>query len=298
MIENMRGRSTETKYGRIPLWLYEAGVSLQAIATYGWLHGKYGHFDRVVPSYATLAKELKVSRGSVIAYVKELTGAGAVRIATSGAAGQTTNTYEIAFNEPFPVPNVQVSGGQNADQVVSGLYSGGQPADQGGQPVVQEEDVFKKTKKTSSSRLPRQRSTKQLPAVTPEEEDSSNSTNRARLLLSRLPAPWTLGPVDAERLAPQLAATADRLGWPIDDKLAAAICTNPGGITNPAEVLAKRRIPNLLPYATVHGARSTLPPVCRPCLDSNPHAARNARWRTRHGQPCPTCHPDALHAAA
>lgn len=193
MIENMRGRSTETKYGRIPLWLYGAGVSLQAVATYGWLHGKYGHFDRVVPSYATLAKELGVSRGSVIAYVKELTGAGAVRIATSGQVGQTTNTYEIAFNEPFPVPNVQVSGGQNADQVVSGLYSGGQRADQGGQPAVHEEDVFKKTKKTLSSRIPRQ--TRKASAATAKDERETPTLPTDRTLTAAQRAVRTTGAV-------------------------------------------------------------------------------------------------------
>lgn len=100
MTENVRGRSSETKFGRVPLWLYDTGVGLQAIATYGWLHGRYGHYERVMPSYGTLAKELGVSRGSVIAYVKALTSVGAVRIETSGAAGRQTNVYAIAFAEP------------------------------------------------------------------------------------------------------------------------------------------------------------------------------------------------------
>lgn len=147
MIENLRGRSTETKYGRIPLWLYETGVGLQAIAMYGWLHGRYGHYERVMPSYATLAKDLGVSRGSVIAYVKALTSVGAVRIETSGAAGRQTNRYLIAFNEPFPVTGQntdQGGGGQDADRS-AGCTSSSQPADGGGQPVVQEEDVSTKT---------------------------------------------------------------------------------------------------------------------------------------------------------
>jgi hypothetical protein len=164
MIENMRGRSTETKYGRIPLWLYETGVGLQAIATYGWLHGRYGHYERVMPSYATLAKELGVSRGSVIAYVKALTSVGAVRIETSGAAGRQTNQYVIAFNQPFEVPGQntdQGGGGQNADRSAE-CASPSQRADWGGQPVVQEEDVSTKTffeeDKISLPQLPTQRS--------------------------------------------------------------------------------------------------------------------------------------------
>lgn len=138
---------TETKYGRIPLWLYETGVGLQAISTYGWLHGRYGHYERVMPSYATLARELGVSRGSVIAYVKALTSVGAVRIETSGAAGRQTNRYVIAFNEPFEVAGQntdQGGGGQNADRSAE-CTSPSQPTDRGGQPVVQEEDVSNKT---------------------------------------------------------------------------------------------------------------------------------------------------------
>ena len=146
MTENVRGRSSETKFGRVPLWLYDTGVGLQAIATYGWLHGRYGHYERVMPSYGTLAKELGVSRGSVIAYVKALTSVGAVRIQTSGAAGRQTNVYVIAFAAPFRVGGQNTDqGGQDADPVVSGVHHPGQPAGRGGQPVVQEEDVSSKT---------------------------------------------------------------------------------------------------------------------------------------------------------
>jgi hypothetical protein len=127
----------------------------------------------------------------------------------------------------------------------------------------------------------------------------NEQTNRARMLLMSLPAPWTCGPKDAARIAPQLAQTAARLGWPIDDHLGTAICTNPGGINNYPAVIAKDRIPNLLPYAAIHGPRSSIPPACTACLDQNPAAARNPRFRTHNGnangQPCPTCHPD--HAA-
>jgi hypothetical protein len=40
-----------------------------------------------------------------------------------------------------------------------------------------------------------------------------------------------------------------------------------------------------------------LPPVCDACRANNPHAEFNARWRTRDGQRCPDCHPDAQSAA-
>lgn len=173
MIENLRGRSTETKYGRIPLWLYETGVGLQAIATYGWLHGRYGHYERVMPSYATLAKELGVSRGSVIAYVKALVSVGAVRVEGSRQAGRTVNEYVIAFNAPFAV----VRGGQNTDQVVSGLTSTGQHADGGGQRAVPEEDVSTKTfvedKDLSLPHVPEQRTAATAAAPASEERETT-----------------------------------------------------------------------------------------------------------------------------
>jgi hypothetical protein len=300
VIENMRGRTAETKYGRIPLWLYEAGVSLQAIATYGWLHGRYGHYDRMMPSYGTLAKELGVSRGSVITYVKALMAAGALRIEESGAADHRTNTYVIAFNEPFPV-EAQVGAGQSADQsseLVSPLTRTGQPADLAGQPVEHEENVFKKTYKTSPSRPPKQRTAPPAkPARGEEEAGSSPELSRAILFLQRLPAPWTVGLKDAQRIAPMLMAAAGELGWSLDDRLAARLCTNPERINNYAAVLEKDRIPNLIPHQAVHGRRGNLLPACQPCLDENPHAAHNPRWRTRNSQPCPDCHP-AAHAAA
>lgn len=167
-------RRSETRYGRVPLWLYEAGVSLQAVATYGWLIGRYGHFDRISPSYATLAKELGVSRGSVIAYVKELQAVGAVRIAQSGAQGRQSNQFAIAFDAPFALESTGQHSDQSAGRPVSQLDSTGQRADPGGQPVVQEEDSSFQTKKTLSSLVPQQAT--EPPA--PVERETVASTDK------------------------------------------------------------------------------------------------------------------------
>ncbi|WP_160051185.1 helix-turn-helix domain-containing protein [Nocardiopsis sp. FR26] len=155
-----KSRSTETKYARIPLWLFETGVSLQALATYAWLHGKYGHFDLVIPSYRTLAKQLKVSRSSVIAYVNELRNVGAIVAIERYSNGErTTNEYVIAFNEPFTVVSIPTTSDQGGpDEGGQDIDQGGQPADPGGQNAdpgwsagctaeedVVEEDVVKKT---------------------------------------------------------------------------------------------------------------------------------------------------------
>lgn len=163
-----RARSTETKYARTPLWLFETETTLQAKATYAWLHGRYGHYDLVVPSYNTLAKELGVSKGSVINYVKELVEVGAiVAIERYTDSGQTTNEYVIAFNEPFEVVNPLTTdelgehdeGGQPADTGGQNTDQGGQPADQTGQPAGTRKktsytDVPKKTPFTSKAKPP------------------------------------------------------------------------------------------------------------------------------------------------
>lgn len=297
MIENMRGRSTETKYGRIPLWLYDAGVSLQAIATYGWLHGKYGHFDRVVPSYATLAKELGVSRGSVIAYVKELTGAGAVRIATSGQAGQTTNTYEIAFNEPFPVPNVQISGGQNADQVVSGLYRGGQSADQGGQPVVHEEDVSTQTKKTLSPRLPKQ--TRKQPPAPPQERETPATPNNNQA--QQVTAAWQATRGGRRNPAAERDITAsavELLGadWPLADVIALA---QDMAAKYPTGRDLTRHADHWQPPQPARILAAVPDPVQMPAWCGDIDCDRDTRRRLitdnefAYTGPCPDCHPDS-----
>lgn len=151
-------------------------------------------------------------------------------------------------------------------------------------------------KKTSSSRLPGPRPVPD-PASEPEEEGPSNGNdvNRARLFLMTLPGPWALGSADATRIAPQLATAVASLGLAYNDHLTGQIATNDFGINNFASVIETKRIPNLRAPAA-GGAK--LPPACQPCLDENPHAQHNARWRTRGGQLCPICHPDARRAAA
>lgn len=115
MPEGLRGRSTETKYARIPLWLFETGVSLQAIATYAWLHGRYGHYERTIPGYKKLAADLGVAKSTVIDHVRELKAVGALVVQPRFDGGrQTTNEYVIAFNEPF-----HTEGGRHSDPGVS-----------------------------------------------------------------------------------------------------------------------------------------------------------------------------------
>ena len=153
-------RRSETRFCRIPQWLYGTGVSLQAVAAYGWLHGKYGWLPKINPSYATLAEELGVSRGSVITYFKELIKVGAVRVTAGGPKGRTINTFEIAFEAPFAFQSGQRADHSRADEgsVVSRVTSSGQPADHlapvSGQRAVPEVEVLKKLEDSLSSDAP------------------------------------------------------------------------------------------------------------------------------------------------
>jgi hypothetical protein len=153
-------KRSETRFCRIPQWLYSVGISLQAVALYGWLHGKYGWLPKINPSYATLAEELGVSRGSIINYFKELIKVGAVRVTVGGPKGRTINSYEIAYDAPFKFASGQPADHSESDHesVVSGLTSSGHSADQSagqsGQPVVPEVEGLKKVEDSLPSDAP------------------------------------------------------------------------------------------------------------------------------------------------
>ena len=44
--------------------------------------------------------------------------------------------------------------------------------------------------------------------------------------------------------------------------------------------------------------RTRLAPACAPCLERNPHAEFNIRFRQTDGHPCPDCHPDTRRSEA
>lgn len=267
----------KTKYGRVPLWLYEAGVSLQAVATYGWLIGKYGHFDRISPSYATLAKELGVSRGSTIAYVKELQAAGAVRIVQSGAQGRQSNQFAIAFDAPFEVDSTGQNADQSAGRPVSGLYSGGQHADPGGQRAVQEEDVLLQTKKTLSPRVPQQ--TRDSPA--PEERENDP-------LIQKLIDDHGATEDEATTILDQVRRE-NRIGNPVG-----WACSTTGALDIKQRLYALRQPQRIGPSAP------SLPPWCGECNDGDESAATDPARRFHHtdeGSRRCGCHPASQKAA-
>lgn len=270
--------SGKTKYGRVPLWLYEAGVSLQAVATYGWLIGKYGHFDRISPSYATLAKELGVSRGSTIAYVKELQTVGAIRIVQSGAQGRQSNQFAIAFDAPFAPESTGQNADQSAGRPVSQLDSTGQPADPGGQPAVQEEDSSFQTKKTLSSRLPQQATE---PPAAPEREINEDE----QMVLAAYTAALGRKPTTAvaQKICDQAAKLiADGLpAWWIADRA--------------------RELPQFGTDLAKHCEMSSVPVETVRPADEAPPCTAHSKFdrmipdpRTGDLVNCPDCHPDEL----
>ncbi|MEU0375545.1 hypothetical protein ABZ070_36725 [Streptomyces sp. NPDC006283] len=63
-----------------------------------------------------------------------------------------------------------------------------------------------------------------------------------RELLLSLTAPWQVGPGDADRLAPKLAAVATERGWAFGEELRRQLMANPGGGQNYLWLLEHKRI--------------------------------------------------------
>jgi hypothetical protein len=80
--------------------------------------------------------------------------------------------------------------------------------------------------------------------------------------LQLLPAPWTQGRRNADKLAPKLLHVMAQQGWPdihTADRtlLTAQLAVRPKGVTNPYRLLASDRIPNLPRYEVVAAARES-----------------------------------------
>lgn len=283
--------SDATRFGRVPLWLYESGVPLQAIATYGWLAGRYGHYDQVMPSYGTLAKELRVSRGSVIAYMKALVAVGALRLVGSGAADHTSNTYEIAFDRPFA--GSPVSAGQNTDQsaaLVSPLTRSGQNTDQAGQRAVHEEDVSKKTDRPPPP-------TPSEPAATSHPGPEGAAAGEGCADNTNPDADAVIGKLDLQRepgrsertqlLAPITAALA--AGWTVPDLVATLDRDWTGAKDRVRTAIARAK--DLGPPRRTSPNSGARAPWCGRCVQSTRYLEH-----PETGLPlarCPDCHPGA-----
>lgn len=114
-----------------------------------------------------------------------------------------------------------------------------------------------------------------------------------------LPAPWGLGPADAARIAPKLAAAVAALGLDYDDQLAGQIATNDFGVQNHASVIEKKRIPNLKAPTVDRTPRT--PDWCGQCNRGEQPVSlmqRTVELADGRDVKCPRCHPAALPAAA
>lgn len=127
----------------------------------------------------------------------------------------------------------------------------------------------------------------------------------AAAFLEELPDPWTLGPVTAKAMAPDLLNAANRQGWDFDGDLIARLTENPGGNIRSHSSILRIRIRDLPRRpAKPQPRRSTpLPPWCGECGDGNKAAAREGHIRQMfddqgNARPCPKCHPSQTSHAA
>jgi hypothetical protein len=103
-------------------------------------------------------------------------------------------------------------------------------------------------------------------------------------------------------LTERLTAALDG-GWSIED-LAGYLNLNGASVDSAAAVYAHRLKPGVLPeppQPSMVQSTPQLPPVCAACLEENPAAEFNQRFRTRRGgdgtEPCPDCHPWLVQSA-
>ncbi|WP_202511992.1 hypothetical protein [Streptomyces sp. SID3343] len=129
--------------------------------------------------------------------------------------------------------------------------------------------------------------------ASPEGEEavclSAEDVAAAAAVLMRLPHPWTAGLRKAQKLAPDLARNAARLGWSLDDPLLVAELTrDPGGVTHYPAVLPKRVADMRLREAVVLVPVSSPAAVDDAC-PQHPH---------RRAAECEPCGASAAHEAA
>lgn len=94
-------RDRNSYFGIVPNWLYDVDISLQAIATFGYIQGRYGGSKHgIFPKIDTLAKALKVSPRSIRNYLAELEKVRAIKATRRGF--NKSNWYELASDGPLP----------------------------------------------------------------------------------------------------------------------------------------------------------------------------------------------------
>lgn len=128
----------------------------------------------------------------------------------------------------------------------------------------------------------------ELQAAAPVAQDPQRS---AADFLRDLPAPWSVGRVTAEALAPLLLQSLADTGWSLDADLAAKLTEKPEGINNHRSIL-RIRITDLPKRPRAKASRA-LPDWCGHCAGGDPTAETDPslRWvDTPDGTtPCPKC---------
>lgn len=89
--------SNAPQYARIPTWLWNHGLSANAISCYGALMCFADRFMECYPSRETLAERMSTSTDTVDRAIKELKDLGALRVVRRGLGH--SNYYQIEFFE-------------------------------------------------------------------------------------------------------------------------------------------------------------------------------------------------------
>ncbi|MEV7454248.1 hypothetical protein AB0P20_36740, partial [Streptomyces nigra] len=80
-----------------------------------------------------------------------------------------------------------------------------------------------------------------MPALTPDPGRADPHRHQAAAaFLMTLPEPWTLGPIRAHRLAPELLERCDLTGWRLDGRLRRRLTLHPEGVRDYGAVLTAR----------------------------------------------------------
>jgi hypothetical protein len=124
----------------------------------------------------------------------------------------------------------------------------------------------------------------------------------AASFLEDLPDPWSIGPVTAAAMAPDLARMIKAQGWDLDAALITKLTEKPGGINRYSPVL-RLRIADLPKRPTPRKKPAPLPDWCGECADGARAAEREAHLRLIYDEagdarPCPKCHPQMTTQAA
>jgi len=212
-------------------------------------------------------------------------------------------TFRIPEEKEFPAREVPLQGEHSTERSPGRGSTEAERSPARGQEVPRQGEPVSSI---SSNPHPLKASTPSAPAdgVAAGRQQQPDPLAAAASFLEALPHTWSIGPVTAAAMAPDLARAVERQGWSLDADLVAKLTEKPGGINSYPPVLRLRiaDLPRRIKPAT-RKSSTPLPPWCGTCADGARAAQREGRLRLiydgdGHARPCPKCHPDMTSHAA